>query len=86
MKYVTTFQNYVATYNLEANTTRYGNYVMTFQNFVAIMTQVEYNEGMLRQTHNKDEGIRNCTYVATFINFIAKNLTKSRHLRHDRML
>ena len=67
---------YVATYNSDANTTRYGNYVTT-------MALVEYKAGMLRKTHNKDEDPRNCTYVATFINFVMTNLTKGRHLRHD---
>ena len=40
--------------------------------------------GRYRQTHNKDEDLRNCTFVATFINFVAKNMTKGRHLRHDK--
>ena len=53
-----TFQTYVATYSLEANTIRYGNCVVTFQNFVATMTQEEYKAGMLRQTHNKVENLR----------------------------
>ena len=38
------------------------------------MTQEEYMAGMLQQTHNKDEDLRDCTYVATFINFIATKL------------
>ena len=76
MKYVVTFQNYIATYSSEANTARYGNYVVTFQNFVTTMTQVGYKAGMLQQTHNKDEDLRKCTYVATFINSVATNLTK----------
>ena len=79
MKYVTTFHNYISTYNSEANIERYGNYVVTFQNFVATMAQVEYKARMLRQTHNKDEDLRNCTYVATFINFVATNLMKGIH-------
>ena len=79
MKYVATFQNYVATYSSKANTARYGNYVATFQNFVAIMTKEEYKAGLLGQTHNKDEDLRNCTYVATFINFVVTNLMKGRH-------
>ena len=79
MKYVAKFQNYIATYNSEANNARYGNYVATFQNFVVTMTQVEYKEGMLRQTHNKDEDLRNCTYVTTFINFAVINFTKGKH-------
>ena len=41
------------------------------ENFVTAMTQEEYKTGMLRQTHNKDEDLRNCTYVAIFINFVA---------------
>ena len=76
MKYVATFENYIVTYSSEANTARYRNYVVTFQNFVATMTQVEYKVGMLQQTHNKGEDLRNCTYVATFINFVAINLMK----------
>ena len=83
MKYVATFQDYVTTYSSKANTARYGNYVVTFQNFIAITTQEEYKAGMLRQTHNKDEDLRNCTYVTTFINFVAINLTKDKHRKHD---
>ena len=52
------------------------------ENFVATMTQEEYKARMLRQTHNKDEDLSDCTYVATFINFIATNLTKGRHDRN----
>ena len=54
------------------------------ENFVATMTQEEYKAKMLRQTHNKDEDLRNCTYVATFINFVATKLTKDRHRIHGR--
>ena len=82
MKYIVTFQDYVTIYNSEANTARFGNYVVTFQNFVAVMTQEEYKAGMLQQTHNKDEDLRNCTYVTTFINFVATNLTKGKHRKH----
>ena len=72
-------ENYITTYSSEGNTVKYGNYVVTFRNFVATMSQVEYKGGMLQQTHNKDEDLSNYTYVATFINFFATNLTKGRH-------
>ena len=49
------------------------------ENFVATMTQEEYMVGMLPQTHKKDENLKDCTYVATFINFVTTNLTKGRH-------
>ena len=75
MKYVATFQNYVATYGSEANTARYVNYVATFQNFVATMTQEEYKAEMLRQTHKKVEDLRKFTYVNTFINCVVTSLT-----------
>ena len=43
------------------------------ENFVMTMIQDEYKTGMLRQTHNKDEKLKDCTSVAT-------NLTKGKNI------
>ena len=65
--------------NAYVATNHSGNNIVRQEKICATMTQEEYKAEMLRQTHNKDEDLRNCTYVVTFINFVTTNLTKDRH-------